>query len=132
MEQAGVQAAFINAIMMEALDLCTSIHPRHGAKPPLEQCFRDLNNNLPGVVNCQGNGNFPTYQKSNGKEWCVDQQTGWRVSNAVDASKRCCLDSQKLPPLYFWGPQGHSEFKCKSGSEDTCDPCEDEMKICME
>merc|ERR1719341_2056579 len=96
------------------------------------QCFRDLSANMPGVVNCQGNGNYPTYQKSNGKEWCVDQKTGWRVSNAVDASKKCCLDSQKLPPLYLWGPQGHSEFKCKSGSEDTCDPCQEEMKTCME
>lgn len=96
------------------------------------QCFRDLSANMPGVVNCQGNGNYPSYQKSDGKEWCVDQQTGWRVSNAVDASSRCCLDSQRLPPLYLWGPQGHSEFKCKSGSEDTCDPCEDEMKTCME
>ena len=25
-------------------------------------------------------GNYPTYQKSGGKEWCVDQKTGWRVS----------------------------------------------------
>merc|ERR1712130_102882 len=96
------------------------------------QCFRDLSANMPGVVNCQGNGNYPTYQKSNGKEWCVDQKTGWRGSNAVDATKKCCLDSEKLPSLYLWGPQGHSEFKCRSGSEDTCDPCEEEMKICME
>lgn len=99
MEQAGVQAASTNATMMEALDLCTSIHPRHGVRPPLErffplffgkdavyaapndeaadmscQCFRDLSANMPGVVNCQGNGNYPSYQKSNGKEWCVNEQ----------------------------------------------------------
>jgi len=95
------------------------------------QCFRDLGANMPGVVNCQGNGNYPSYQTSNGREWCTDPQTGWRVSNAVDASKKCCLDSSRLPSLDLWGPQGHSEFKCRYGSEDTCDPCQEQMKTCI-
>ena len=74
------------------------------------RCFRDLGANMPGVVNCQGNGetisffgkrgfkvfqvagnhliinypclspgNYPSYQTSNGREWCTDPQTGWRV-----------------------------------------------------
>ena len=28
-------------------------------------------------------------------------------------------------------PQGHSEFKCRYGSEDTCDPCQEQMKTCI-
>ena len=28
-----------------------------------------------------------------------------KVSNAVDASKKCCLDSSRLPSLDLWGPQ---------------------------
>ena len=89
------------------------------------------------IVNypCLSPGNYPSYQTSNGREWCTDPQTGWRVtfnffrliyshiltlghreykndffvcrkvSNAVDASKKCCLDSSRLPSLDLWGPQ---------------------------
>ena len=97
--------------------------------------FQVAGNHL--IINypCLSPGNYPSYQTSNGREWCTDPQTGWRVtfnffrliyshiltlghreykndffvcrkvSNAVDASKKCCLDSSRLPSLDLWGPQ---------------------------
>ena len=97
--------------------------------------FQVAGNHLIITYPCFSPGIYPSYQTSNGREWCTDPQTGWRVtfnffrliyshiltlghreykndffvcrkvSNAVDASKKCCLDSSRLPSLDLWGPQ---------------------------
>ena len=41
--------------------------------------FQVAGNHL--IINypCLSPGNYPSYQTSNGREWCTDPQTGWRV-----------------------------------------------------
>ena len=42
--------------------------------------FQVAGNHL--IINypCLSPGNYPSYQTSNGREWCTDPQTGWRVA----------------------------------------------------
>ena len=113
----GIRDACITADILDcprhALKWCPRWCPRHAPDMPQtcpSWCYRHAPDDAPHMPQkcptCPRWKTIFSYWKFNcflTEGFCSNHKH--QVSNAVDASSRCCLDSQRLPPLYLWGPQ---------------------------